>query len=70
MILLRWLHVDAVAHDGGEPQVQHREVMRMGTRIALIASLAASCAAMSRGALLGSNGSVYTSEQAPSSSVL
>lgn len=38
--------------------------MRMGTRIALIASLAAGCAAMSRGALFGSSGSVYTSEQA------
>jgi murein L,D-transpeptidase YcbB/YkuD len=38
--------------------------VRMGIRIALTASLAASCAAMSRGALFGSSGSVYTSEQA------
>lgn len=38
--------------------------MRMATGIAFMASLAASCAVMSRGQLFGSGESVYTSAQA------
>ena len=38
--------------------------MKMATRIALVTSLAAGCAAMSRGQLFGASESVYTAEQA------